>query len=191
MMILQVLMALVILQVIIFTFLFPKPQHFPLSGDYDCAIVCGCPADDDGKVTNTLKSRCDKAIEIYHQGYCQYLLMSGGAAHNQYVEAQVMKEYALLKGVKEENIVIETKSLSTYHNMMYCEKIVKEHHWIRCLVVTNSWHLRKTNHYAKKFHLNYQMIQAEKPEGMSWIRVGYLHVYMYLTTYFNLLKGLY
>lgn len=191
MIIIQIVIALAINQLFIFFILFPKPRCSPLSGYYDCVIVCGCPASHDGKVTPSLKSRCDKAIELYHQGYCHYILMSGGAAHNQYIEAQVMKDYALLNGVKEEDIIIEPKSKSTYHNMIYCQEIIREHHWQCCLVVTNSWHLRKTNHYAQKFHLDYQMVQSEKPVGMSWLRVIYLHVYMHLTTYMNLLKGLY
>lgn len=60
----------------------------------DCAIVCGYPANEDGTISNILKSRIDKAIELYQNHEIKYIIVSGGSIHNQYNEALTMKDYA-------------------------------------------------------------------------------------------------
>ena len=65
----------------------------------DCAIVCGYPTNEDGSISSILQSRIDKAIELYRNHKVNYIIVSGGAIHNQYNEAYCMKKYALTKAI--------------------------------------------------------------------------------------------
>lgn len=155
----------------------------------DCAIVCGYPANDDGTISEILKSRIEKAIELYHQKQVRYIIVSGGAVHNQYSEAITMKDYAIKQGVSEDKIIIEDKARSTYHNMMYASELMQQYHLDTCYVVTNNWHMIKAKYYAKKFHLNFEPKACAKPKHMPYILVACLHIYMPLQMLKMRLKG--
>ncbi len=155
----------------------------------DCAIVCGYPANEDGTISNILESRIRKAIELYHKKEIRYIIVSGGAVHNHYCEALVMYHYAIKKGVKERDILIEDKAISTYHNMMYSKEIMIKYNLKTCYVITNSWHIRKARYYAEKFQLNYKMVKCRKPKHMLYIHSIILTLYMPINMFINRLKG--
>lgn len=155
----------------------------------DCVIVCGYPTNDDGTISTILKSRIDKAIELYHDHQVRYIIVSGGAIHNQYSEALTMKEYACQHNINEDIILIEDQAKSTYHNMMYSKEIMKRYDLKTCYVVTNSWHVVKARYYADKFHLDHQMVKANKPEHMSSLKVMLLTIYMPINMLINRFKG--
>lgn len=150
----------------------------------DCIIVCGYPANENGTISNILESRIKKGTEVFKKFDCQYLILSGGAIHNSFCEALIMKEYALKQGIDEKYILMEDKAKSTYHNMLYSKEIMEKHNLKNCYIVTNSWHKIKAEYYAKKFELDYIMINADKPEGMSYFKVLLLTIEMP----FNMLK---
>lgn len=155
----------------------------------DCAIVCGYPANDDGTISAILQSRIDKAIELYKNHKINYIIVSGGAIHNQYNEATCMEKYALEKDVDKQAIIVEDRAKSTYHNMMYAKQLMIQYHLVNCYIITNSWHMIKAEYYAKKFALDYQKINANKPKDMSYIKVILYTIYMPFNMFINRLKG--
>ena len=96
----------------------------------DCAIICGYPANEDGTISSILKSRIDLGIDLYMTHQVRYIIVSGGAIHNAYNEAEVMRDYATEKGVPKENILIENQAKSTYHNILYSKKL-----WIHTISI--------------------------------------------------------
>lgn len=175
----------------LFLIMFKKPMKKQKQSKYDCAIVCGYPANNDGNPSSIMKSRIEKAVELYKQGKVKYLIFSGGSVYNQYEEAVVMANDANKLGIPESVIIKETKAKCTYHNLMYASEIMSENNLNSCLVITNSWHLRKADHYARKFKLNYAMVMANRPKGYGIIRVVWLHMYTNLIMYRNMFKGYY
>lgn len=138
-----------------------------------------------------MKSRVEAGVELYHQGKIKYLILSGGAVQNKFVEAKVMADYAISLGIDAKVIIIEGKSRSTYHNLMYCHQLLKDYNLKTSLVITNSWHLRKADHYARKFKLDYAMIACKRPETFNLIKVLKMHIMTNLLMYYNLFKGYY
>lgn len=155
----------------------------------DCVIVCGYPANEDGTISNILKSRIETAMELYRNHDVDTIIVSGGAIHNAYNEAKVMKQYATKQGIPSDAILLEDKAKSTYHNMMYAREIMEQYQYTSCFVVTNSWHIIKAKYYAKKFHLDYEMVSSKRPEGMSIIKVWLLTCYMPINMWINRMKG--
>lgn len=182
-MIKKIVAAFAALNIGIFCVMFPKPKKRADKVKYDCAIVCGYFANDDGTPSEYMKTRVNEGIRLWKEGKVNTLILSGGAVQNEHVEAEVMKRYALELGVPEEVIFEEPKAVSTYHNMLYAKEIMDAEGFSSCAVVTNGWHLRKANHYARKFKLDYVMSEAKNPENESkWMTLWRListNVHMY------------
>lgn len=155
----------------------------------DCAIVCGYPTNEDGTISEILKSRIEKAIELYQQHQIEYIIVSGGAIHNNYSEALTMRDYAIKYDIPKNKILIENQAKSTYHNMVYSKEIMKEYQLKSCYVITNSWHIIKAKYYAKQFLNDFEMIECAKPKNMTSFKVILLHIYMPINMFMNRLKG--
>ena len=185
------ILALVgLLNLIIFFSVFKNPRKKQRELSYDCGLVCGYPANGDGSPSLIMKSRVEMGIELYQKGKIKKLLFSGGAVQNKYVEAKVMAKYAINHGVDAKDIIIEGKSRSTYHNLKNCQEVLMKHEIKTCLIITNTWHLRKADHYARKFNYHYAMVAALPPRSFSRFKIIYLHIKTNLVMYRNLFKGL-
>lgn len=185
------LITLLALNATVFCIVFRKPKMNTEREKYDCAVVCGYPADENGKPSEYMKTRVDKAVELWNDGKVKYLIFSGGPVANEFTEAEVMKQYALGKGIPENVVITETKALSTYHNMMYVKELMEDYRLKNCAVVTNGWHLRKANHYARKFKLDYVMAKANDPENETRIMTLWRYVSLNLHMYYMMFRGYY
>ena len=175
----------------VFFAMFRNPKKKWDKKSYDCAVVCGYFANEDGTPSEMMKSRVDKAVALWKQKKVGYLILSGGAVSNKYVEAEVMRQYAIEQGVPDEYILKEKQAVSTYHNLQYAAKIMSDLGFKDCIVVTNGWHLRKADHYARRAGVKYVMSEAPNPEGMAWIQGFLLSVRTNLHMYLNMWKGYY
>ena len=110
--------------VLLFGVMFRRPKVHWDQEKYDCAVVCGCRVENDGQPSEVLKTRVEKAAELWKEGRIRYLIMSGAGVYNDYVEAEAMKRYAMELGVPQENILEERRAVSTYHNLLYSGRIV-------------------------------------------------------------------
>lgn len=176
---------------ILFCMMFRSPKKRWEQDRYDCAIVCGCQVKEDGIPSDMLKARVEKAVELWKEKKVRYLIMSGAAVHNTYVEAEAMKRYAMELGVPEEYILEEKQAVSTYHNLIHSTRMMKNCGFRDCVVVTNSWHLRKADHYARQSGMRYVMEAADAPKGQSLKETIRLHIQTNLHMYVNMWKGYY
>jgi uncharacterized SAM-binding protein YcdF (DUF218 family) len=108
---------------------------------FDAIIVLGNPADSDGNPTPEQLARVTEAVNEYKRGLAPRLILTGGAAHNHFVEAQVMERSAKAQGVPEQAIFIEPQAMDTIQNACYSERIMKAHGWHSAEVVSSAFHL--------------------------------------------------
>ena len=151
----------------LFCLMFRKPKKRWEQDAYDCAVVCGCQVGADGTPSKRLAARVEKAVELWKDKKVKYLIMSGAAVYNAFAEAPAMKRYAVELGVPEEYILEEKQAVSTYHNLLYASQMMEHCGFKDCVVVTNGWHLRKADHYARKAGVKYVMAASKRPEGDS------------------------
>lgn len=177
--------------VLLFGVMFRRPKVHWDQEKYDCAVVCGCRVENDGQPSEVLKTRVEKAVELWKEGRIRYLIMSGAGVYNDYVEAEAMKRYAMELGVPQENILEERRAVSTYHNLLYSGRMMQEYGFQDCVVVTNGWHLRKADHYARQNVERYVMAAAAVPKGEKRLRNIWLHVRTNLHMYLNMWRGYY
>lgn len=85
---------------------------------YDAIIVPGVPFIEP-KWNNVMLMRVTWAVYLYKKGYAKNLIMSGSSVYTPYVEAKIMKRYAVALGVPEENIMIEDRAEHSTENVWY------------------------------------------------------------------------
>jgi uncharacterized SAM-binding protein YcdF (DUF218 family) len=108
---------------------------------FDAIIVLGTPADSDGNPEPEQLARVTEAVNEYKRGVAPRLILSGGAAHNQFVEARVMARSAQAQGIPEPSIFVEPEAQDTIQNACYSERIMKAHGWHSAEIVASSAHL--------------------------------------------------
>lgn len=108
---------------------------------FDAIIVLGNPADKYGNPTPTELERVTEAVHEYERGAAEHLIFTGGASHNQYVEAAVMARTAEAQGVPAEAIVEEPEARSTAENACYSVRLMQARGWDSAEVISSAWHL--------------------------------------------------
>ena len=123
-------------------------RHFaPLSNSsrqtFDAIIVLGTPADSDGNPTPEMLDRVTEGVQEYERGVAPHMMLTGGAAHNGFVEAEVMARVAEAQGVPASVISEEKQARDTLQNACYSERILNSHGWHSVEVVSSASHLSR------------------------------------------------
>lgn len=152
----------------------PKRDHSVM---YDTCIILGCPTRDDGKLSRMQKSRMNKAIDLYHQRNVATLLISGAGVRNDFIEAQVMADYAIRKGVSKKAILLELNARNTYDNLRYAHDICTVHHFQRVLIVTSRFHTRRSDFFVRKFFQDYAFDTPDEREKGKHYLAEYIRMW--------------
>ncbi|HPJ16420.1 MAG TPA: YdcF family protein [Spirochaetota bacterium] len=80
----------------------------------DAAVVLGNKVEPSGLPSPRLKSRLDKAISLYENGFVKYIIVSGGKGEEGYDEARVMHKYLLANNVPENSIIEDSEGMNSH-----------------------------------------------------------------------------
>lgn len=112
---------------------------------YDCILVLGC-----GVYGNTpshmLEDRLLQGIELCKNGASEKMLMSGDHGQKDYDEVNVMKNFAVERGIDPENIFMDHAGFSTYESMYRAKEVFKAE---KILIVTQKYHLYRAIYDAR------------------------------------------
>lgn len=117
------------------------------------------------------QGRMQKAAELYHEGYSDYVIISP-AMDEHYAQS---KQFAIDLGIAEAAIIEEEVATSTYTNATETLSILEQRGFESALVVTSDYHLKRSklihdrinkNHYDGKLELTY--IAALSADGEPW-----------------------
>ncbi len=127
---------------------------------FDAIIVLGSPADSDGNPTPAMLARVSEGVREYERGVAPRLIFTGGPAHNQFVEADVMANAAAAQGIPPSAIFVETKAEDTIQNACYSQRIMRDHGWHSAEVVSSSDHLPRASLIFRRTGLEWRMRAA-------------------------------
>ncbi len=144
------------------------------SYDEDAVIVLGYSSKNK-KLPDMLKNRLDKAVEYHLKNPDAVIIVSGGRGDkNKPSEASVMEEYLISKGVPSEKIIKEDKSLTTVENFKFSADLLKDKFGKNCsaVLITNVFHIYRSEKYAKAAGINVKHIGAETVRrDIPWIYI--------------------
>lgn len=86
------------------------------------------------------KGRMEKAAELYHEGYADYVIITP-ESEDIYPQSTA---FAVELGIPEDAIIEEYEATSTYTNAVESFKIMDEHSFDSALVVTSDYHLKRS-----------------------------------------------
>ena len=139
---------------------------------FDAIIVLGYPADRDGNPTPEQLARVTEAVHEYERGVAPRLIMSGGAAHNRFVEARVMAATAHAQGIPEKAIIEEPQARDTIENACYAVRIMNTHGWRSAEVVSSASHLPRAGILFNRMPIEWRAHAAPPlepvPTGYPW-----------------------
>ena len=127
--------------------LFPLAQMYCFGlTDYrrpaDLIVVFGCHVNAKGRPSMALADRVTAAVELYHAGFADRLLFSGGPGDGDIHETEAMRTLAVELGVPAEVIELDREGLNTQatvHNLV--EQYKGRASQPRILAVSNFYHL--------------------------------------------------
>jgi uncharacterized SAM-binding protein YcdF (DUF218 family) len=139
---------------------------------FDALIVLGSPADSDGNPTPGQLARVVVAVREYERGVAPRLILTGGAAHNQFVEAQVMERTAEAEGIPKSAIFIEARAKDTIQNACYSTQIMKAHGWGSAEVISSASHLPRAGMIFSSLPLEWRTHAAPplSPQSAAYVR---------------------
>lgn len=134
---------------------------------FDALIVLGSPADSDGNPSPIELARVTEAVHEYEQGVAPHMIITGGAAHNRFVEAQVMARVAKAQGIPGAEIVIDPMALNTIQNACDSMRIMRSHGWESAEVVSSAKHLPRVAMILGRLPLKWRVHAAAPFEPES------------------------
>jgi len=124
----------------------------------DAVLVLGAQVKPDKTPSKMLQERLDMGIALYKAGIADRIIMSGDHAEDDYDEVNVMKDYAIEKGVPSECIFMDHAGLSTYESMYRAKEIFQAENVI---VVTQEYHLYRAVYDAEALGLKAQGVACD------------------------------
>jgi vancomycin permeability regulator SanA len=107
----------------------------------DVAVVMGTTVNRDGSPSRWLKTRLDRTLELYEQGYFKSIIVSGGVEKNGQDEALAMRAYLVSKGVPNDQILLDGSGNNTYATAQNVKKIMSAHKWDSIMVISQFYHV--------------------------------------------------
>jgi uncharacterized SAM-binding protein YcdF (DUF218 family) len=92
-------------------------------------------------------------------------VFTGGAAHNQFVEADVMARVAAAQGIPPSAIFVETKAQDTIQNACFSARLMGNHGWRSAEVISNDFHLPRASMIFGHTALEWRMHAAPRMQA--------------------------
>ncbi len=157
-----ILIAIIILGINLYIILSTKKQiikkdDYTKLSDIDCIIILGAGIVE-GKPSHMLEDRLLEGIKLYQNNISDKIIMSGDHGRKEYDEVNVMKNYAIQKGVPSENIFMDHAGFSTYESIYRARDIFKAR---KVVIVTQKYHLYRALYIANQLGLEAYGVGAD------------------------------
>jgi len=133
------------------------------------AIVFGARVYSDGRLSAMLQDRVETAVQLYHAGKVQKLLMSGDNRYADYDEPGQMMAYAISRGVPAENIQPDYAGRRTYDTCYRAKAVFQLN---SAVLVTQDFHLPRALFTCRNLGVEAVGVSADlrayHPMSMRW-----------------------
>lgn len=154
----------------------------PVPVKSDCIVVLGARVWLDGRMSNSLRYRCESAFMAWQQGIAPAIIVCGGQGSDEPItEAAAMAAYLVENGVPQESIFIEDASTDTRENLRFARAIMEDQGFETAAICTSDYHLTRAMWLARDAGISATGISARSPatlrsfvfgrcrEAVSWV----------------------
>ena len=125
--------------------------------DVDCIIILGAGVWGN-KPSSMLEDRLLEGIKLYQANVSDKIIMSGDHGREEYDEVNIMKKYAIEKGIPSENIFMDHAGFSTYESIYRARDIFKAN---KVVIVTQEYHLYRALYIANQLGMEAYGVGAD------------------------------
>ena len=125
--------------------------------DVDCILILGAGVRNN-EPSPMLEDRLLKGIELYNKNISSKIIMSGDHGREEYDEVNIMKDFAIGKGVKSEDIFMDHAGFSTYESIYRAKEIFEAK---KIIIVTQSYHLYRALYIANSLGIEAYGVSAD------------------------------
>lgn len=115
----------------------------------DCILILGAGVWGD-KPSPMLEDRLVQGISLYNNGVAPKIIVSGDHGTEEYDEVNIMKQFAIDKGVPSEDIFMDHAGFSSYDSIYRAKEIFGAK---KVLIVTQKYHLYRALYIADKLEI--------------------------------------
>lgn len=109
----------------------------------DAAVVLGA-AVWSREPSPVFRERINHAVALYRERRVRKIIFTGArGSSNEPAESAAAREYAVGLGVPASDVLVESKSHTTYQNLLYAKRVAEGHGLRRLLVVSDPLHMRR------------------------------------------------
>lgn len=135
-------------------------------------IVVPAAKIDDGTVSAHMQDRIDSAIRLYKAGRAKTILISGGYSQNaKGYEAEIVRAYAIEKGVTEGDLMVDNGGFDTYDTMCRAKEYFGDK---TALICTQDQYAARTLYLARGVGISCTLvgsdIQDYRPDIIQTVR---------------------
>ena len=123
----------------------------------DCILILGAGIWGD-KPSPMLEDRLLQGIELYKEGVAPKIIMSGDHGRENYDEVNVMKQFAIDRGVPSEDIFMDHAGFSSYESIYRAKEIFNAK---KVVIVTQKYHLYRALYIANQLGLEAYGVGAD------------------------------
>ena len=134
-----------------------KENDYTELSDVDCIIILGAGIWED-KPSPMLEDRLLEGIKLYQNSVSDKIIMSGDHGRREYDEVNIMKNYAIEKGIPSENIFMDHAGFSTYESIYRAKYIFEAK---KVVIVTQEYHLYRALYIANQLGLEAYGVGAD------------------------------
>ncbi len=128
--------------------------------DVDCIIVLGAGIWGD-KPSPMLEDRLLEAISLYENNVSSKIIMSGDHGKEDYDEVNIMKNFAIEKGVSSEDIFMDHAGFSSYESIYRAKEVFEAK---KVVIVTQEYHLYRALYIANQLGLEAYGVASDPRE---------------------------
>lgn len=138
---------------------------------FDTLIVLGTPCLANGASSPEQRERVLEGVREFRAGVAPHMIVTGGAAHNSFVEADCMKHLAVEQGVPADAVIEEKQAKDTIQNIWFSKAIMDAQGWRSAEVISSPSHLPRTalilEHYTGANAFAWRTHPAEWPKEFT------------------------
>lgn len=110
----------------------------------DCILILGNTVNEDGTLSQRLKARMDKALELYRNNKAAKVVVSGGLGKEGHWEGTAMKNYLLEQGIPGSKVIVDNQGVNTEATAINYLALARENNFNSVIVVTQFYHISRT-----------------------------------------------
>ncbi|MBE0467880.1 MAG: YdcF family protein [Candidatus Desulforudis sp.] len=112
--------------------------------------------------------RLEYAFGLYDAGLADLFILTGGPLYADLSEADLLRRHAVMLGVPETKIIMETEAVNTYQNARNTRELMERYGLESAVVVSSPYHMRRVSILFDEVFAGSDIRLVYAPAGDSW-----------------------